>query len=56
MRVLQELLGAVPVGEFLQRNFAQLPFAMPDRAAPYQQQFTGTRSQGFNPYERNCTA
>ena len=40
MRVLQELLGAVPVGEFLQRNFAQLPFAMPDRAAPYQQQFT----------------
>jgi 50S ribosomal protein L16 3-hydroxylase len=40
MGVLQELLGAVPVSEFLQRSFARLPFAMPDRAAHYRHHFT----------------
>jgi ribosomal protein L16 Arg81 hydroxylase len=40
MHVLQELLGAVPVGEFLQRHFTRLPLAMPDRAARYTRAFT----------------
>jgi hypothetical protein len=32
MSVLQELLGSMPVSEFLQGTFSRLPFAMPDRA------------------------
>ena len=33
MKVLEELLGPVPVHEFLHRYFARVPFAMPDRAS-----------------------
>jgi 50S ribosomal protein L16 3-hydroxylase len=40
MDVLQELLGQVPVSEFLQRTFARVPFAMPDRAGHYTTHFT----------------
>jgi ribosomal protein L16 Arg81 hydroxylase len=40
MDILQELLGPVPVSEFLLRHFTRVPFAMPDRAAPYTQAFT----------------
>jgi ribosomal protein L16 Arg81 hydroxylase len=42
MHVLQELLGVVPVREFLQRHFTRLPFAMPDRAAHYMRHLTAT--------------
>jgi ribosomal protein L16 Arg81 hydroxylase len=40
MNVLQELLGQVPVSEFLQRTFSRVPFAMPDRAGHYTTHFT----------------
>ena len=40
MNVLQELLGPVPVYEFLQRNLTRLPFAMPDRAERYKHDLT----------------
>src|SRR5687767_10485567 len=40
MSVLQELLGSVPVGEFLQRTFSRVPLAMPDRAGRYTTHFT----------------
>jgi ribosomal protein L16 Arg81 hydroxylase len=39
MNVLQELLEPVSVGDFLQNNFTQFPFAMPDRAARYTHDF-----------------
>jgi 50S ribosomal protein L16 3-hydroxylase len=39
MNVLQELLGPVPVREFLQRHFTRVPFALPDRAARYTRAF-----------------
>src|SRR2546428_2220056 len=40
MDILQELLGPVPIHEFLHRPFTRVPFAMPDRAARYTQDFT----------------
>ena len=40
MSILQELLGPVPVGEFLQRTFSRVPLAMPDRAERYTTHFT----------------
>jgi 50S ribosomal protein L16 3-hydroxylase len=40
MNALQELLGPVPVREFLHSNFTRVPFAMPDRAARYTHDFT----------------
>jgi ribosomal protein L16 Arg81 hydroxylase len=40
MDIFQELLGPVPVSEFLQHNFARVPFAMPDRAGRYKHHFT----------------
>ena len=40
MNVLQELLDPVSVHQFLQSNFTRLPFAMPDKAARYLQDFT----------------
>jgi 50S ribosomal protein L16 3-hydroxylase len=40
MDLLQELLGSVPVHEFLHRTFTRVPFAMPDRAARYTRDFT----------------
>ena len=40
MNVLQELLGPVPVSEFLQRAFSRAPLAMPDRAGRYTTHFT----------------
>ena len=40
MSVLQELLGPIPVGEFLQRTFSRVPLAMPDRAERYTTHFT----------------
>jgi 50S ribosomal protein L16 3-hydroxylase len=40
MSILQELLGPVPVGEFLQRTFSRVPLAMPDRAGHYTTHFT----------------
>ncbi|MGE3538793.1 MAG: cupin domain-containing protein [Candidatus Tectimicrobiota bacterium] len=40
MDILQELLGPVPVHEFLHRTFTRVPFAMPDQAARYRQEFT----------------
>ena len=40
MNVLQELLGPVPVSEFLQRTFSRAPLAMPDRAERYTTHFT----------------
>jgi ribosomal protein L16 Arg81 hydroxylase len=40
MNVLQELLGLVPVSEFLQRTFSRVPVAMPDRAGRYTTHFT----------------
>jgi ribosomal protein L16 Arg81 hydroxylase len=40
MNVLQELLGPVSVGEFLQQTFARVPLAMPDRAGRYTTYFT----------------
>jgi len=40
MDILQELLGPVPVHEFLHRTFTRVPFAMPDRAARYTHEFT----------------
>ena len=39
MSVLQELLGPVPVDEFLQRTFSRVPMAMPDRAGRYTTHF-----------------
>lgn len=38
--MLQELLGPVPVREFLQRYFARVPFAMPERAMHYTHHLT----------------
>jgi ribosomal protein L16 Arg81 hydroxylase len=40
MHVLQELLDPMPVREFLHRAFTRVPFAMPDRARRYTQDFT----------------
>jgi 50S ribosomal protein L16 3-hydroxylase len=40
MSVLQELLGSVAVGEFLQRTFSRVPLAMPNRAGRYTTHFT----------------
>src|SRR4030095_8433233 len=40
MDVLQELLDPMPVHEFLHRAFTRVPFAMPDRAMRYTQEFT----------------
>ena len=40
MHVLQELLGPVPVREFFDNNFTRLPFAMPDQATLYTQDFS----------------
>ena len=40
MDVLQELLDPMPVHEFLHRAFTRVPFAMPDRARRYTQEFT----------------
>jgi 50S ribosomal protein L16 3-hydroxylase len=40
MHVLQELLGPVPVREFFRNNFTRLPFAMPDQATLYTQDFS----------------
>jgi ribosomal protein L16 Arg81 hydroxylase len=40
MNVLQELLGPVPISEFLQRAFSRAPLAMPDRAGRYTTHFT----------------
>src|SRR5688572_14370818 len=40
MDILQELLGPLPVGEFLLRHFTRVPLAMPNRAAPYTQAFS----------------
>ena len=40
MDVLQELSDPVPIHEFLHRAFTRVPFAMPDRAARYTQDFT----------------
>jgi 50S ribosomal protein L16 3-hydroxylase len=40
MNMLQELLGPVPVDEFLQQSFSRLPLAMPDRAERYITHFT----------------
>jgi ribosomal protein L16 Arg81 hydroxylase len=40
MHVLQELLDPMPLHEFLHRAFTRVPFAMPDRARRYTQDFT----------------
>jgi hypothetical protein len=40
MSVLQELVGPVPGGEFLQCTFSRVPLAMPDRAGRYTTRFT----------------
>jgi hypothetical protein len=40
MDILQDLLGSMPVGEFLHRYFTRVPFAMPNRAMHYTQAFT----------------
>jgi hypothetical protein len=40
MHILQELLGAVPVREFFHNNFTRVPFAMPDQATLYTQDFS----------------
>jgi 50S ribosomal protein L16 3-hydroxylase len=40
MHVLQELLGSVPVREFFDRHFTRAPFAMPDQATLYTQDFS----------------
>ncbi len=40
MHVLQELLGPMPVREFLQRHFTRAPFALPDHDARYTRVFT----------------
>jgi 50S ribosomal protein L16 3-hydroxylase len=39
MHVLQELLGPMPVREFFDRYFTRAPFAMPDQATLYVQDF-----------------
>ena len=39
MHVLQELLGPMPVREFFDRHFTRAPFAMPDQATLYVQDF-----------------
>jgi hypothetical protein len=40
MHVLQELLGPVPVREFFDKHFTRVPFAMPDQATLYTQDFS----------------
>ena len=40
MHVLQELLGPMPVREFLQHHFTRTPFALPDNAVRYTRVFT----------------
>jgi hypothetical protein len=40
MHVLQELLGSVPVRKFFDHHFTRAPFAMPDQAALYVQDFS----------------
>src|SRR5437588_513514 len=40
MDVLQELLEPIPIHEFLHRAFTRVPFAMPEKAARYTQDFT----------------
>jgi hypothetical protein len=40
MKVLQELLQPLSIGEFLQSHFTRFPFAMPDKAARYAHGFT----------------
>lgn len=40
MHVLQELLGPVPVREFFDKHFTRAPFAMPDHATLYTQDFS----------------
>jgi hypothetical protein len=40
MDVLQELLDPIPIHEFLHRAFTRVPFAMPEKAARYTQDFT----------------
>jgi 50S ribosomal protein L16 3-hydroxylase len=40
MHVLQELLGPVPVREFFDHHFTRAPFAMPDQARLYTQDFS----------------
>jgi ribosomal protein L16 Arg81 hydroxylase len=40
MQVLQELLGPVPVSDFLHHHFTRRPFALPDTATRYTHAFT----------------
>jgi 50S ribosomal protein L16 3-hydroxylase len=40
MHVIEELLDPIPIHEFLHRTFTRVPFAMPDRARRYMQDFT----------------
>jgi len=40
MHVLHDLLGPVPVREFFERHFTRAPFAMPDQATLYVQDFS----------------